>query len=101
MKMFKSCTHHLRYAAILTDYKIRRFIIALLDTKDYPVVFLREWMEDPFVEGDYYSLYGNELAISQAEEIMNQLKAGNTRKARSMQKNISGTKSLTVMEWAL
>ena len=86
MKMVKSCIHRLRYAAILTDYKTRRFIIALRDTKDYPVVFLREWVEDPFVEGDYYSLYGNALAISQAEEIMNQLKTGNTRKARSLLK---------------
>ncbi len=82
----KPYIHHLRYAAILTDHKTHRFIIALQDSEDYPVVFLREWVDDPFVEGDYYSLYGNALTRSQAEEILDQMKAEDTRKARTLLK---------------
>ena len=84
--MSKPRIHHLRYAAILADHKTRRFIIAFQDTEAYPVVFLREWVDDPFAEGDYYSLYGNALTSSQAEEILDQMKAGDTRKARMLLK---------------
>ena len=86
MRMDKPCIDHLRYAAILTDYKTRRFIIALQDSTEYSAVFLREWVEDPFAEGDYYSFYTKALTVSQAEEILNQMKARDTRKARSLLK---------------
>lgn len=80
--MNDSCIRRLRYAVILTDHKTQRFIIALQDSVDYPIVFLREWVDDPFAEGDYYSLYGNALTCSQAEEILDQMKEGDTRRAR-------------------
>ena len=82
--MSESCVHHLRYAVILTNKKTRRFIIAMQE--DHPVVFLREWVDDPFDEGDYYTLYGNALTAEQAEEILDQMKAGDTRKARTLLK---------------
>jgi hypothetical protein len=84
--MNDSCIRRLRYAVILTDHKTQRFIIALQDSVDYPIVFLREWVDDPFAEGDYYSLYGNALTSSQAEEILDQMKAGDTRRARVLLK---------------
>ena len=80
--MNDSCIRRLRYAVILTDHKTQRFIIALQDSVDYPIVFLRKWVDDPFAEGDYYSLYGNALACSQAKEILDQMKEGDTRRAR-------------------
>ena len=86
MRMDKPCIGHLRYAVILTDYKTHRFIIALQDSTEYSAVFLREWVEDPFAEGDYYSFYTKALTVSQAEEILNQMKARDTRKARSLLK---------------
>ena len=78
--------HHLRYAVIDTDKKARRYIIAMLSAVELPVVFLREWVEDTFFEGDYYSLYGNALTDVQAEEILECMKAGETRRARSLLK---------------
>ena len=84
--MNDSCIRRLRYAVILTDHKTQRFIIALQDSVDYPIVFLREWVDDPFAEGDYYSLYGNALTCSQAEEILDQMKAGDTRRGRVLLK---------------
>ena len=77
---------HLRYAAILTDYKMYRFIIALQDSIHYPLVFLREWREDPRAGGDYYLFDRKALTFSQAEEILDQMKAGDTRKARALLK---------------
>lgn len=70
--------HHLQYAVILTDQKTCRYIIALQDTEDYPLVFLREWYDDPFTSGDYYTLYDNGITSSQTKEIFKQMKAGDT-----------------------
>ena len=77
---------HVRYAVILTDYKRCRYIIAVQDSEDYPIVFLREWVEDPYFPADYYTLYGNALAKCQAEEILELMKARDTSKARSLLK---------------
>ena len=76
--------HHLQYAVILTDQKTCRYIIALQDTEDYPLVFLREWYDDPFTSGDYYTLYDNGITSSQTKEIFIQMKAGDTLKAKKL-----------------
>ena len=76
--------HHLQYAVILTDQKTCRYIIALQDTEDYPLVFLREWYDDPFTSGDYYTLYDNGITSSQTKEIFKQMKAGDTLKAKKL-----------------
>ena len=77
---------HLRFGVILTDHKTLRYIIVRIDTEDYPLVFLREWIEDSYDEGDYYTLYGNALTDTQADEILDQIKAGDTRSARTLLK---------------
>ncbi len=82
--MSGGCVRHLRYGVILTDYKTRRFIIAMQE--GYPVVFLREWVDDPFAEWDYYTLYGSALTSKQAEEILDQMKGGDTKRARMLLK---------------
>ena len=76
--------HYLRYGVILTDHKTKRFIIAMQD--GHQIVFLREFVEDPFARCDYYKLYENALTDEQAEEILDQMKAGDTRKARVLLK---------------
>ena len=97
-------TFHLRYGVFLTDYKTRRYVIATIDTENYPVVFLREQVEDVtpkgYMSGRYtsgrnmsgrnmsyklrsvYSLYGTDaLTLEQANEVLDFLKAGDSRKA--------------------
>ncbi len=105
-------TFHLRYGLFLTDYKTRRYVIATIDTENYPVVFLHERFEeeiedeieddavkDDIVENDslnssfvgrrrrgsfysVYSLYGADaLTIEQANEVLDLLKARDSRKA--------------------
>ena len=78
--------NHLRYAVILCNYKTSRFIIAIQDTEDYPIVILREYDGNPFWGTDYYTFYDKALTYSQAEEILEQLKKGDTRKARTLLK---------------
>ena len=80
-----SRTFHLRFGVILLNSKTERYIISRVDTEDYPLVFLREWIDDPFAEGDYYALWGyNALTDTQADEVLDMLKKGETRKARSL-----------------
>lgn len=64
-------TFHLRYGIIVTDHKHCRFVIARIDTEDHPLVFLREWTDDPD-EGyvDYYTLYDAALTATEADEIL-------------------------------
>ena len=38
---------HLRYGIILTDYKKKRFTVARMDPADYPLVIVREKIDDP------------------------------------------------------
>ena len=77
---------HLCYGVIVINKKTERYIIATVDTEEYPLVFLREWIDDPFEEGYYYSLYGNALTMVQANEIFGFLASGNTRKAGTLLK---------------
>ena len=77
---------HLCYGVIIANNKSERYIIATIDTESYPIVFLREWIEDSFAEGAYYTLYGNALTMEQAKEIMGYLAEGNTRKAGTLLK---------------
>lgn len=101
---------HLRYGVFLTDYKTRRYVIATIDAEnypdypDYPIVFLHELFESFEEETDYqlddypnssfagkhspgnlfslFSLYGADaLTLEQANEILDLLKAGDSRKA--------------------
>lgn len=76
---------HLRFGVILTDNMSNRYIIARQSTEDYPVVFLRQWDDDPWAEGDYYSLYGSSaLTTEKADDILTLLQSGETRKARTL-----------------
>lgn len=82
-------TMHLRYGVIVADYKKCRFIIARVDTEDYPLVFLRESVDE---EGNFskyhesYTLYDAALSASQADEILECLKEDDMRKARTLLK---------------
>ncbi len=76
----------LRYAVILTDYKKYRYIIASIEKAEYPLVFLREWIDDPYAKGDYYTLYINALTVEQAAEILDKMKEGDVRRARMLLK---------------
>ena len=78
---------HLRYGIIVTDHKHCRFVIARVDTEDYPLVFLREW-DDDTEEGyeDYYTLYESALTADEADEILNLLKNDEKRKANALLK---------------
>ena len=84
--MDNSKVSHLCYGVIIANKKSERYIIATLDTEDYPIVFLREWIDDPFAEGDYYTLFGNALTMEQAKEILGCIAEGNTRKAGTLLK---------------
>ena len=44
-----SRTFHLRFGVILLNSKTERYIISRVDTEDYPLVFLREWIDDPYI----------------------------------------------------
>ena len=80
-------TFHLRYGIIVTDNKHCRFVIARIDTENYPLVFLREW-EDDSEEGydEWYTLYKSALTADEADEILNLLKNGEKRKANTVLK---------------
>ena len=82
--MDKSRILHLRYGVVVINNKTERYIIAAVDTEDYPIVFLREWVDDSFAEGDYYTLYSDALTMEQANKILEYLSEGNTRKAGSL-----------------
>lgn len=76
---------HLRYGIIVTDHKHCRFIIARVDTEDYPLVFFREWEDDPEEGyGEYYSLYRDALTASEADEILELLKKDEKRRANAL-----------------
>lgn len=72
----------LRYGIIVTNHKHCRNIICRVDTEDYPLVFVREWIIDP-EEGyeDYYTLYESALTADQADEILELLEKNEKRKA--------------------
>lgn len=75
---------HLRYGVIVTNNKHCRFVIARLDTVDYPLLFLRKWTNDPEDGYDeYYTLYKSGFTAEEADEILDLLKADNMRKART------------------
>ena len=78
-------TLHLRYGIIVTDHKHCRWIIARVDTEDYPLVFLREW-EDDTEEGyeEFYTLYESALTAEEADEILLLLKNNEKRKANTL-----------------
>ena len=79
---------HLRFGVIVSDYKTRRHIVATQSITDYPLVFLREWEDDPYEMGDYYFLYdGHGLTMEQATEILDFMEQGNTRRARALLKH--------------
>lgn len=80
---------HLRYGVIVANYKKCRFIIARVDTEKYPLLFLREWVDekdDPYNWGEHYTLCDAALSASQADEILEYLKEGDMQKARILLK---------------
>ena len=76
---------HLRYGIIVMYNKHCRATIARIDTEGYPLVFLREWTDDPD-EGydEYYTLYKSALTAGEADEILELLKRGEKRKANTL-----------------
>ena len=76
---------HLRYGIIVVYNKHCRAVIARVDTEDYPLVFMREWTDDP-EEGydEYYTLYKSALTADEADEILDLLKDGEKRKANTL-----------------
>ena len=81
-------SEHLRYGVIVTNNKHCRFVIARLDTVEYPLVFLREWTNDPEDGYDeYYTLYKAGFTVQEADEILDLLKADDMRKARTTLNN--------------
>ena len=80
-------TFHLRYGIIVTNNKHCRFVIARIDTENYPLVFLREWEED-LDEGyeEYYTLYDAALTSAEADEILELLKNNEKRRANTILK---------------
>ena len=76
---------HLRYGIIVMYNKHCRAVIARVDTEDYPLVFMREWTDDP-EEGydEYYTLYKSALTADEADEILALLKDGEKRKANTL-----------------
>ena len=80
-------TIHLRCGIILTDHKSNRFIIAREDSAEYPIVFQRTVEDDPeYGYCDYYTLYKSALTAKEADEILEQLKEDNKRKANVLLK---------------
>ena len=78
---------HLRYGIILTCKKHCRFLIARVDTEDHPLVFLREWDDDPeYGYDEYYTLYREALTAGEADEILENIKCGQKRKANTLLK---------------
>lgn len=80
---------HLRYGVIVTDYRKCRFIISRVDSEDYPLLFLREWVDekyDPYGWGERYTLWDAALSASQADEILEYLEEDDMRKARTLLK---------------
>ena len=76
---------HLRYGIIVMYNKHCRAVIARVDTEDYPLVFMREWTDEP-EEGydEYYTLYKSALTADEADEILALLKDGEKRKANTL-----------------
>ena len=62
-------------------------MIARVDNEEYPLVFLREWTDEP-EEGydEYYTLYKSALTIEEADEILDLLKKDEKRKANILLK---------------
>ena len=56
--------HHLQYAVILTDQKTCRYIIALQDTEDYPLVFLDQDSNENKVYLEYVTMKNNRTSNS-------------------------------------
>ena len=76
-----------RYGIIVTNNKHCRLIIARVGTESYPLLFLREWEDDPDEEYDeWYSLYKSALTADEADEILNLLKDGKKQKANILLK---------------
>lgn len=91
MDMEKTKIYNVRYGVIVTDYNANRWIIAMTDVADYPLLFLREWFDERDEDGwdiwgELYTLWDKALTIEQAEEILDLLQEGDTRKARSLLK---------------
>ena len=84
-------TLHLRYGIILTDYKMKRYIIARADTLDRPLVIIREKIDDPdYMWSERYLMSRGALTPQQADVILDELKKDDMRKARSLlKKNIA------------
>ncbi len=78
---------HLRFGVIVAGKKHYRIIIARLDTEDYPLVFVREWENDPEYGYEcWHSLYKAALTAEEADEILAKLKEKDMRKARNLLK---------------
>ena len=76
---------HVRYGIIVMYNGQCRVTIARMDTEDYPLVFIREWTDDP-EEGyeENFFLYKSALTADEADEILDLLKSGEKRKANTL-----------------
>ena len=79
---------HLRYGIIVTDYRKKRYTVARMDIVDYPLVFLREKIDDPeYMWHERYMMNRVALTPVQADEILDVLRDDGMRKARSLLKH--------------
>ena len=78
---------HLRYGIILTDYKKKRYTVARMDAADYPLVILRERIDEPeYMCHERYMMGTAALTSGQADEILDMLQSDDMRRARSLLK---------------
>ena len=78
---------HLRYGIILTDYKNKRFTVARMDAADYPLVIVREKIDDPeYMWNERYIIRKTAFTPEQADEILDALQVDNMRLARTLLK---------------
>ena len=73
---------HLRYGVIVVNKNTERYIIAMADNADYPIIISREWIDFPCAEGEYYSFY-DEAGMQDVKMILDLLEEGETAKART------------------
>ncbi len=73
--------NNLRFGIIVANKQIDRYIVAVLDEADYPIVFNRYMTEDDFGVMDSYDVYQT-FTNGEAKEILDYLEAGETAKAR-------------------
>lgn len=73
---------HLRYGVIVANKKTERYVIAVSDSVDYPIIISRTWHDFPCAEGEYYALY-DAIDMENAISILDLLKNDETSRART------------------